>query len=184
MEDIEPKAKTRNTMTTNLWTTPETAAIGKARAEEQEFHMAYARKLGLSLTPNEARQLGMEALGTMSGAPPEEIEKGFKRVKEEMSKIKGYTIRSVVSWAVEGDRGSAGKEGTSPSESSSDSLRSIGGALGGLAGKLTQKVTGEKAGSTGEKEGPFFSSTTEVKAINTESISKEVFEIPGGYTKK
>jgi hypothetical protein len=184
MEDIATKAKTRNTMTTNLWTTPETAAIRKAQAEEQEFHMALARKLDLSFSPNEAKQLGMEALGTMSGVPPDEIEKGFKRVKEEMSKIKGYSIRSVVSWAVEGDKGSAGKEGTSPSETTSDSLRSIGGVLGGLAGKFTQKVTGEKPGSTGGKEGPFFSCTTEVRTINTDSIPSEVFEIPGGYMKK
>jgi hypothetical protein len=191
MEDIATKAKTRNTMTTNLWTTPETAAIRKAQAEEQEFHaeeqefhMALARKLDLSFSPNEAKQLGMEARGTMSGVPPDEIEKGFKRVKEEMSKIKGYSIRSVVSWAVEGDKGSAGKEGTSPSETTSDSLRSIGGVLGGLAGKFTQKVTGEKPGSTGGKEGPFFSCTTEVRTINTDSIPSEVFEIPGGYMKK
>jgi hypothetical protein len=185
MEDLETKAKSRNTMTTNLWTTPETATIRKAQAEEQEFQKAYAKKIGLSISPDEAKQLGMESLGAMSGAPPEEIQKGLMRVKEEMAKIKGYPIRSVVSWTLEGEKGTAASkaEGTS-SETASESPKSIGGLLGGLAGKVTQKMTGEKPSSTGGKEGPFFSSITEVKAINTDSVSAEVFDIPAGYVKK
>jgi hypothetical protein len=185
MEDLETKAKSRNTMTTNLWTTPETATIRKAQAEEQAFQKAYAKKIGLSISPDEAKQLGMEALGTMSGAPPEEIQKGLMRVKEEMAKIKGYSIRSVVGWTLEGEKGTAASkaEGTS-SETTSESPKGIGGLLGGLAGKVTQKVTGEKPSSTGGKDGPFFSSITEVKAINTDSVSAEVFEIPSGYVKK
>lgn len=185
MEDLETKAKSRNTMTTNLWTTPETATIRKAQAEEQEFQKAYAHKLGLSISPDEAKQLGMEALGSMSGAPPEEIQKGLMRVKEEMSKIKGYPIRSVVSWNLEGEKvASAGKEEKTSSESTPESPKGIGGLLGGLAGKITQKMGGEKPSSTGGKEGPFFSSITEVRTIKVDSISGEVFEVPAGYVKK
>ncbi len=183
MEDLETKAKSRSTMNTNLWTTPETAVIRKAQAEEQEFHKAYARKLGVSLSPEEAKQLGMEAFGAMSGASPEEVEKGLNRVREEMSKVKGYPIRSVVSWEVEGDKAAGGKEAAS-AESASESPRSIGGLLGGLAGKVTQKMAGDKLSGSGGKEGSFFSSTTEVKAISTDSVSTGVFEIPTGYAKK
>ena len=185
MEELETKAKSRNTMTTNLWTTPETATIRKAQAEEQEFQKAYAQKIGLSISPDEAKQLGMEALGGMSGAPPEEIQKGMMRVKEEMAKIKGYPIRSVVGWTLEGEKGTAASkaEGTS-SETASESPKGIGGLLGGLTGKITQKMAGEKPSSTGGKEGPFFSSITEVKTISVDSISGEVFEVPAGYVKK
>jgi len=184
MEDLETRAKSRSIMTTNLWTTPETAVIRKVQAEEQEFQKAYARKLGVSLSLEEARQMGMEAFGAMSGAPQEEMEKGLKRVGEEMSKIKGYPIRSVVSWEAEGDKAAgAGKEGAS-SEPAAESPRSIGGLLGGLAGKITQKMAGEKPSASGGKEGTFFSSTTEIKAINADSVSAAVFEIPAGYTKK
>jgi hypothetical protein len=185
MEDLETKAKSKSTMTTNLWTTSETATIRKAQADEQEFQKAYARKIGLSISPDEAKQLGMEALGSMSGAPPEEVQKGLMRLKEEMSKIKGYPIRSVVSWTLEGEKvAGAGKEEKTSSESAPESLKSIGGLLGGLAGRVTQKMAGEKPSSTGGKEGPFFSSITEVKAIHVDSISADVFEIPAGYVKK
>jgi hypothetical protein len=185
MEDIETKAKSRSTMTTNLWTTPETAAIRKAQAEEQEFHKAYARKLGLTLSPEESKQLGMSAFAAASGAPPEEIEKGLLRVKEEMSKIKGYPIRSVVNWMLESEKGKAGASAeSSSSESTSSSPGGIGGVLGGLKGRITQKIAGEKSSPAEGKDAPFFSSTTEVKAINAEKVSAEVFEIPAGYAKK
>ena len=185
MEDLETKAKSKSTMATNLWTTSETATIRKAQADEQEFQKAYTRKIGLSISPDEAKQLGMEALGSMSGAPPEELQKGLIRVKEEMSKIKGYPIRSVVSSTLEGEKvAGAGKDEKTSSESTPESPKSIGGLLGGLTGRITQKMAGEKPSSTGGKEGPFFSSITEVKAINVDSISADVFEIPAGYVKK
>jgi hypothetical protein len=184
MEDLETKAETRSTMTTNLWTTPMTATIRKAQEEEQEFGKAYARKLGVGFSPEEAKQLGMEALSGVSGAPPEEIEKGFRRVKEEMSKIKGYPIRSVVGWTLEGDKAAAGKEEGASRGSTSEAPKSIGGFLSGLTGKITEKMAGEKSSSTGEKEGPFFSSLTEVKAIHADSIPAKVFEVPEGYMKK
>ena len=113
MEDLETKAKSRSTMTNNLWTTPETATIRKAQAEEKAFHKAYAQKLGLQISPEEGKQMGMEIFAAMSGASKQEIEKGFARVKEEMAKVKGYPIRSVVNWSMEGDKPPAAeKEGS------------------------------------------------------------------------
>lgn len=185
MEDLETKARTRTTMATNLWTTPETATIRKAQEEEVQFARAYARKLGIDLSPEASKQLGMEALGAMSGASAEEMEKGFKRLREEMSKVSGYTIRSVVKWTVEGDKAAApAKEEQASSGSIADIQKSVGGFWGGLAGKVTQKMGGEKPSSASGKEEAFFSSMTEVKAISVDSISPEVFEIPAGYVKK
>src|SRR4030042_441145 len=51
IEDLETKTKTENTMMTNLWTTPETAAIRKLQAEQEAFSRAYMTKLGVNLTP-------------------------------------------------------------------------------------------------------------------------------------
>jgi hypothetical protein len=184
-EDIETKAKSQSTMTTHLWTTPETATIRKAQAEENDFHKAFAQKLGLSHSPEEAKQMGFAALGAVSGAPPEEIEKGFAQMKNEMSKIKGYTIRSVVSWAMEGEKKeTAARESERSSDSSSDLPGNIGGFLSGLKGRFLQKKEEEKPSPAAEKDAPFFTSTMEVKSINIDSVPADVFEIPAGYTKK
>ena len=185
MEDLETKAKSRSTMTNNLWTTPETATIRKAAAEEKAFHKAYAQKVGLQISPEEGKQMGMEMFAAMSGASKEEMERGFARVKEEMGKVKGYPIRSVVNWSMEGDKPVTPEKGGSPSsESSSDAVKSVGGFLSGLSKGITQKVMGDKGSAQGQTEGGSFSTTYEVKAIQADSVPADVFEIPAGYTKK
>jgi hypothetical protein len=185
MEDMETKAKSRSTMTNNLWTTPETATIRKVQAEERAFHKAYAQKLGIQMSPEEAKQMGIEAFAAMSGASKEEIEKGFMKVREEMAKIKGYPIRTVVNWSVEGDKiEGAEKEEKASSESSSQTPTSVGGFLSGLSKGITQKVMKDKGSTSGQKEGATFSTTHEVKAIHADSVPAEVFEVPPGYSKK
>jgi hypothetical protein len=185
MEDMETKAKSRSTMTNNLWTTPETATIRKVQAEERAFHKAYAQKLGLQISPEEAKQMGIETFATMSGASKQEIEKGFAKVREEMAKIKGYPIRTVVNWSVEGDKAEgAEKEEKASSETSSQTPTSVGGFLSGLSKGITQKVIKDKSSTSGQKEGASFTSTHEVKAIHADSVPAEVFEVPQGYSKK
>jgi hypothetical protein len=186
MEDLETKAKSRSTMTNNLWTTPETALIRKVAAEEKAFHTAYAKKVGLQVSPEEAKQMGMETFAAMSGASKQEIEKGFARAKEEMAKIKGYPIRSVVNWSVESDKapGAEKESGASSESSSSDPIKSVGGFLSGLSKGISQKVMGDKGSAQGQKEGGTFSTTYEVKAIQADPVPAGAFEIPAGYTKK
>lgn len=185
MEDMETKAKSRSTMTNNLWTTPETATIRKVQAEERAFHKAYAQKLGIQMSPEEAKQMGIETFAAMSGASQEEIEKGFTKVREEMAKIKGYPIRTVVNWSVEGEKSEgAEKEEKASSESSSQTPTSVGGFLSGLSKGITQKVMKDKGSTSGQKEGATFSTTHEVKAIHADSVPAEVFEVPPGYSKK
>jgi hypothetical protein len=185
MEDMETKAKSRSTMTNNLWTTPETATIRKVQAEEKAFQKAYAQKVGLQISPEEAKQMGIETFAAMSGASKQEIEKGFAKVREEMAKIKGYPIRTVVNWSVEGDKAEgAEKEEKASSESSSQTPTSVGGFLSGLSKGIAQKVMKDKSSTSGQKEGATFSTTHEVKAIRADSVPAEVFEIPSGYSKK
>jgi len=183
-ENIETKAKSSSTMNMNLWTTPETGTIQKVQAEEQAFHKAYAQKLGISLSPEETKQLGMAAFAAMSGAPPEETEKGFIRLKNEMAKIKGYPIRSVMNWNVEGEKGTPAAREERPAEPPAESSGGISGILGGLTSRFLQKKTEERTAPAGGKEAPFFSSTMEVKSLNADSVSPELFEIPAGYAKK
>jgi hypothetical protein len=183
-ENIETKAKTTNTMTTNMWTTPETASIKKLQAEEMAFSKAYMKKLGLELSQQEMKQFGMDMFTAMSGASKEEMEKQFKSLKKEMAKLKGYPIRTVVGWSVEGDKAAqaqaeAAKKKEQP-QSSSPSINPFGG-LSGLIGS----VAGSAAESAKPEENPpFFSSTIEVKSIKTDALPAGTFDIPEGFTKK
>ena len=181
LEDLETKAKTRSTMQTNLWTTPETAAIKKVQSEEQRFNQALAKKLASDISLEEARQMGLAAMMSMSRASQEDIKKGLVQVKNEMAKIKGYPIRTVISWNVEGDSrpGGARKEAR---EEPTDVSSGVGGLISGLLGKAVQKKVEEKA--AGDPGAPFFASTIEVKSMNADPVPAGDFEIPAGYVRK
>ena len=182
MEDLETKAISRSTMQTNLWTTPETAAIKKVQAEEQRFNQALAKKLASDISLEEAKQMGLAAIMSMSRATQEELKKGLVQVKNEMAKIKGYPIRTVISWNVEGDPREVGARKEAAREEPTDISSGVGGLISGLLGKAVQKKAEEKV--AGDKGAPFFSSTLEVKALNTDSVPGGNFEIPAGYVKK
>jgi hypothetical protein len=167
-------------MTTNLWTTPETATIRKAQTEEQKFELALLKKLGSDISQEEAKQMGLAVFASMSGASETEIKKGLSRVKNEMSKIKGYPIRTIITWVLEGEEGKISKE-TAQKDESIDISGGVGGLLSGIAGRMVQKKAEEKMDSKGA---PFFNSTIEVKSININQVSADTFEVPVGYTKK
>lgn len=183
VEDIETKARSRSTMTTNLWTTPETAVIQKAKAEERRFALAHARKIASEISDEEARQMGMAAFASMSGAPDADVRKGLARVKDEMAKVKGYPIRTSISWTFEGDeaKGASAEKAQAPAEPGLDLSGGVSGLLGGLAGRMAQKKVEER---TSPKGGPIFSSTVEVKAINADGLPPAAFDVPAGYVKK
>lgn len=180
-EDIETKAKTSNTMTTNMWNTPETASIKKLQAEETAFSKAYMKKLGLELSQKEMKQFGMEMFSAMSGASKEDMEKQFKTLKKEMSKLKGYPIRTVVNWSMEGDKAAQAqaeqKKQQAPASSPSiNPFGGISGLIGSMAGSAAENMKPEE-------NPPFFSSTIEVKSIKTDALPGSTFDIPEGFTK-
>lgn len=181
MEDLDTREKTRNTMDTNLWTTPETAALKKIQAEEAAFSKAYMKKIGMDFSPEEMKQFGMGVFAMASGASSADLEKGFKGLKKEMAKVKGYPIRTVVNWKVENDSTAAAakerKESPVPS--------GAGDLLGGLGNIVSGAITQKAADSmTPDENAPFFSSTTEIKAISTDALPAETFEVPAGYKKQ
>ncbi len=182
MEDLETKATSRSTMQTNLWTTPETAAIKKVQSEEQRFNQALAKKLASDISLEEAKQMGLAAMMAMSRASQEDIKKGLVQVKNEMAKIKGYPIRTVISWNVEGDSREGGARKEAAREEPTDISSGVGGLISGLLGKAVQKKAEEKV--AGDKGAPFFSSAIEVKSMNADPVPAGNFEIPAGYVKK
>lgn len=182
IEDLETRAKSRSLMETHLWTTPSTSTIQKAQMEEQKFNRALAKKIG-DLSSEEAKQMGMTAFAAMSKASEDDIKKGLVRVKNEFTKIKGYPIRTVVGWSVEGDKEPGDSRGESSSQERPSGLSGgISGILTDIAGRIAQKKIEEKA--AGDKGAPFFTSITEVKSIVANSVPSNTFEIPEGYNKK
>ncbi len=180
LKDLETKEKTVNTMNTNLWTTPETPAIKKLQAEQKAFSQAYMKKLGINVSPDEMQQFGMGAFAMASGASDEELAKGFEKFKKEMAKVKGYAIRTVVNWSVEGDRPAA----TEPEEEPGGISIPTGkdDLLGGLGSMVSKAVSKKVSDSTSpDANEPFFSSTTEVKSISTGALPAGTFDIPSGY---
>jgi hypothetical protein len=182
IEDLETKSKSRSTMLTNLWTTPETPVIRKVREEESLFNKALAKKMGMDLSPEEAKKLGMTAMAGLMKGSSEEMQKGMIRVKNEMAKIQGYPIRTVINWNLEGDKGAPGAQEERPAKA--DRGEGIGGLLGGLMGKLTAKKGEDKGAGQDGGNAPFFSTTVEIKSLAVDSIPGEQFEIPSGYVKK
>jgi len=179
VENLETKTKTENTMVTNLWTTPETAAIRKYQAEQSAFSDAYMKKIGLNLPPAEMKQFGMEAIASLSGASRREMDAEIARFKSEMAKIKGYPIRTIVNWKTSGAEVPK-PEGTEVREKQGPA-GGLGDLIGGLKGVISKKLAGGEQKTAGE--GSFFSSAMEVKAIHAESIPADTFEIPPGYVK-
>jgi hypothetical protein len=182
MEDLETKSKTRSTMMTSLWTTPETPVIRKVREEESVYNKALAKKMGMDLSPDEAKKMGMAAMGGLMKASSEEMQKGMIRVKNEMAKIQGYPIRTIINWNMEGEKGGPGSQEERPAKA--DRGEGIGGLLGGLMGKLTPKKAEDKGSGQEGSGAPFFSTTLEIKSLGVDSLPGEQFEIPPGYVKK
>lgn len=179
LEDLETKAKTENRMETRLWTTPETVAIRKLQAEQDAFSKAFMNRVGLNLSPAEMKQFGAEVLAA-GGASQKELGREFARFKSETAKIKGYPIRTVVDWKTSGE-GGAQTEKPQPAEGQGTAA-ALGNLFGGLKGAITQRMGGEEPKPAAE--GSVFSTTTEVKAINADTIPASVFEIPSGYVRR
>lgn len=178
IENLDTKAKTRNTMTTNLWTTPETASIKKLQAEEKAFTKAYMKKIGMDMSSEEMKQYGMSVFSMMSGASEKDLEKGFKGLKKEMAKVKGYPIRTAVNWRIEDDQKPAARNDQT---GSSGGIDISGGWSGILSGVLSQKAA---ESVKADENAPFFSSTTEVKSIKVDSLAADTFNVPSGYKLK
>ena len=180
IENLETREKAQNVMETRLWTTPVTSTIQKAQADEQRYTRALMKKMGMEISAQDARMMGAAMMGSMMSES--DMKKGMVKVKNEIAKIKGYPIRTVVNWSMEGGNSgvSAGKKAESE-ERSAPASGGFGGLVSGVMGSLGMNKSEQKAE---EKGSSMFSSTMEVKSIEADSVPAGTFEIPGGYVKK
>jgi hypothetical protein len=182
-ENIETKERSKTTMTNDLWNTPETNEIRALQKEELEFSKAYMKKLGLSISPEDARKFGMTAVAGMFGDDEQAVQKKLKELQEKLAKIKGYPIVTALKWEIESPEASqrAGGEKAEKESEGTDLSGGIGGLLGGLAKKAAKKKAAESA-KEGTKDGNvLFDFHSEIKKIDVSSIPSSDFEVPSGY---
>lgn len=184
-EDLETKERSESTMTSDLWTTPETAEIRALIKEEREFMQAWLKKIGWDLTDQEARKMGLAMVGALIGGDNESFRKGAKEVAAKMEKIKGFPIGTGIKWQLKGSGGSAEKPGGSGGESAG--MPDLSKGLGGLMSAFGKKAAkgGESAGGKGDAGGAntVFDTYTEIRRISTASIPGTDFVPPAGYKK-
>lgn len=171
----------KSVMTNRSWTTPETAEIRAAQAVELAYSQTYLKKLGLEMSPHEARQF----LAGLTGLSDQDQQIALARVSAEMAKIQGFPIITQVEWNVEGSGGTtgapAGSAGRDPS------MSEVMGQLGKLFGGGGKGSGGESSpgGRAGQERSPsLFTFYTEVKSIRTTPGDPTRFEVPAGYLRK
>jgi hypothetical protein len=174
LEDTASKGKVTQVMTTDLWNTPLTDQLKKAQAIEAEFSKKQMQKLGVSLSPEEANQLGAGMLTSMYGLDAKETAGKLEQVGKEMAKAEGYPIVTEVKWQVKNDSTARKPE---PKEEPEEPPTSIGGFIGNKIAKQIAKDEKPK------EEGVMFSSYHEVKSVSLDAIPETAFEIPEGYKK-
>jgi hypothetical protein len=171
LEDTASKGKVTQVMTTDLWNTPLTDKLKQAQAIEAEFSKKLAQKLGVSLSPEEANQLGAGMLTSMYGLDPKETAGKMEEVRKEMAKVEGYPIVTEVKWQVKNDSTAKKPESKEEPEEPPTSLSGL------VANKLAPKPP------AAPDQGVVFSSYHEVKSVSLDAISETTFEIPDGYKK-
>jgi len=177
LEDTATKEKTDEVMTTDLWTTPLTDDLKKAKAAQDAFNKAYARKLGADMDTAEMKDFGSAMLTSMYGVDSKEAAAGLSRVSAEMQKVEGYPIVTEVTWRFKEDTLKAAVKPESE-EPKQEQPTSLGGLLSNKIAKAVTKEPKEPA-----KKDVLFSSHMEVKSVAASAVAPEDFEIPAGYKK-
>ena len=162
-ENVRTGERTKSLMTGDYWTTPETRKIKALKSEEARFNLAYLKKMGLEMNPEDFKRMGLSILGSLAGTSGGEL-------KKEMSRMKGYPVVTSIKWESESSKKTVKQDGAV------DIKHGVGGLLGSLSKKMAKKDRGEKK--------PVFESYTEIKSIDTSGVGKEEFSVPEGYKKK
>lgn len=181
-ENVRTKEHTDSLMTMTLWTTPYTAALRELKKEEADFNKAYLEKLGIKMTPEQSKELGLSVIGAAAGASRGDFEKA-------MGKIKGYPIATDVQWAASGEgdgdeqtAGGTNSQEEPPTEELNKAAGTLGHMLGGLfgGGDDSKKSAPEpqRKQQAGSDMKTIFQSYTEIKNINTKPLSGDMFLPP------
>ena len=187
-EEIETKERNESTMTTDLWTTPETSALRALRKEETEFSRAYLKKMGLDVSDGQMQQFGMATAAALLGGDRESLEKGAKEVAAKMEKVKGFPIGTRIVWRIKTSTSGPGGVAMEEKGGMPDLGKGLDGLMAAFGRKGAKKEKAEeKAKGSGEapaKEGPpAFESYTEIRKVGTDKLPDADFTVPSGYKK-
>jgi hypothetical protein len=170
MEDTATKKTLSQVMTTNLWVTPWTPALRKAKAVQDSFNLKLAKKSGVQMAGQGNQQMGAEALVAAYGLDPTVTAAKMQQVGREMEKIDGYPIVMDLKWQLKGDSSATAETEDEPEQPAT--------GLGGLMGRLAAKVTPSAPKSEPDV---LFKSYVEAQAVSVSDIAAERFEVPAGY---
>ncbi len=181
-ENTDTKARSKTTMTMDLWNAPETRETKALKEAEEDFMKAYVKKMGLAVSDDEAQQLGMTAVATLLGGDEKNTQAKMKELREKMAKVKGFSIATAVKWESEGSGGQEAEgqaQEKPPGESGGlDLSKGFGGLLGGLAKKVGG---GQKQAGEAPKGSVIFDSYTEIRKLSVGDIPDADFQVPAGY---
>ncbi len=170
-ENVRTRAKGRDLLSTEVWTTPSSGLIQQAQEEEAKFTNEYMKALGIELRAREKEILGQTWLNLLSQlkqgeeAPRLEV----KNVVMEMKKIEGYPVLTSGQYF-------------SSEEGGEDESKPTGGTRG-LVGGLAKSVLKKKP-KEGEDKEPAMTYYFELLEINLASLAEPDFQVPAGYKKK
>lgn len=171
-ENTETGDKGVDRLETATWTTPMTAEIKTAQAEETAFAEAYMKAIGINMKDLQKDVLGTQWIAMLAAFDPVNGQSRMtadpEKLAREMGKIQGYSI------VIDGKYYSTPKFKKAQEEPSSG---------GGIAGKLVGGLLKKKANPEEEKAPTlaFYSEITSLKAIDIDPAS---LQIPAGYKQK
>lgn len=177
-ENLKIHEHSRSLMTTELWNSDD-PRFQQLRREEHAYSQAYLRLLHLPEVYGSAdsRQLGLDRM-------PFASEQSQKELFGKLQQIKGYPVVTDVTWAG-GCISSCGADNQPQPQTQQSSAPSSG--LGGMLSRLLAKTAEKQAQNPPQQNtdglSVIFTSHTELKSLDTGSLSGSVFEVPAGYTK-
>ncbi len=173
-ENTRTGQKGTTNLTTDVWTTPATAEIRQAQAEEMAFTKRYLKAMGIDADALSRDVLGGSWMSMMAAMSPAgrsgaDLSPQGQQVAREMAKLQGYPI------VIDGKY-----TGTTVGGEKADSEGSGGGGLGGMLGKLRKK---KPADETAGPE-PTLTYYVETVSIKSQDVGDDAFQVPAGYKKK
>ena len=172
-ENVQTGEKGTDRLVTDVWTTPLTGDLQKAREEEQAFTRSYMESLGIDVDALQQSILGtnwLALLGSMSEEGQQRRHKG-SNFSDEMKKIEGYPI------VIDGKYFAKREGGDAEEDEEEDSGGGVKGMLGGLAKKALKK------GKKDDNE-PAFAYYTEIIEFSPASVGDDAFQVPANYKMK
>ncbi|MHB8055207.1 MAG: hypothetical protein ACYDH3_08175 [Candidatus Aminicenantales bacterium] len=171
-ENTETGEKGTDRLETATWTTPMTADLKAAQAEEMAYAQAYMKAVGFNMKDFQKDVLGTQWIGMLAAFDPvngqSQINVDPDKLAREMGKIQGYPI--VID----------GKFFVTPKVKKAEAESSSGG---GIAGKLVGGLFKKKANPE-EENAPTLAFYTEITALSTSAVDPASIQIPAGYKQK